>query len=378
MGNCLWCFKGEEDHGGGGGDGHYPYYCPTSRPHYKPRYYSDVQPPAAALPRPYHQQDLDPYGVTAATAGIAMLAQGVLNFEPISMAPEPNIVHLQRSSELPANKVVAPHTVDIDESSAHGLCAAKTYAKVNAMLIQVPVLGTMKTFWRLSDKATRISRKLALILRAHHSVGKYIAAPLKVSNVWISNSGSVKLSGGSFTDKDFSIKRVRDDYKHMSRVLRALIRISGGDITKLPPDYNELLTLLGSKTLAMKDEFLIVNNSALLPLKNQSRPTNEEAAEEEEKEGKKILSELPYKEDWLNTARANTQINQWVIHVSYNVTQLDQLRLNRNVRSHMHQYNDDDIEEILYCEWPELLMAMQKKLHMEGGLQGCDIENKFG
>ncbi|KAL6597334.1 hypothetical protein ACP70R_046774 [Stipagrostis hirtigluma subsp. patula] len=95
---------------------------------------------------------------------------------------------------------------------------------------------------------------------------------------------------------------------------------------------------------------------------------------------KRILSKLPYKNDWLDTAIANAQINQWVVNVKkqYKRTQLDQLRLNRNVRSHLHQYNDDDIEEILYCEWPELLMVMVKMLHVTGELKGSDIQNKFG
>ena len=139
----------------------------------------------------------------------------------------------------------------------------------NMMLIQVPVLGTTKEFYRLSDKATRISRKLALILRSHHSVGKYLAAPLQVSNIWIESNGSVKLRGFSFTGKGFSIERVRDDYKRLSRIRTALITILGGDSTKLPPDYAEFLLLLESDTLTMKDEFLIVNNVALLPIKNR-------------------------------------------------------------------------------------------------------------
>ncbi|TVU07209.1 hypothetical protein EJB05_47253, partial [Eragrostis curvula] len=261
-------------------------------------------------------------------------------------------------------------TADIDESSAEGLCDAASYAMVNAMLIQVPVLGTTKTFWRLSDEATRISRKLALILRAHHSV----------SNVWVSSSGSVKLRGISFTDKGFSIKHVKNDYKHLSCVLLAMIQISGGSITQLPPDYMEFLTLLGSDILAMKDEFLIVNNSALLPMKNRikylGRRGGVQAKKKKEKK-KRILSKLPYKNDWLNTARANAKINQWVVDVEnpYKMTPLDLLRLNRNVRSHLHQYSDDDVEEILYCEWPELLMAMEKMLHMEGELEGCDIQS---
>ncbi|TVU50223.1 hypothetical protein EJB05_01587 [Eragrostis curvula] len=284
-------------------------------------------------------------------------------------------------------------TADIDESSAEGLCDANSYAeaKANTLLIQVPVLGTTKTFWRLSDEATRITRKLALILRSHHSVGKYLTADLQMSNIWISYSGSVKLRGVSFTDQDFSIKSVRDDYKRLSSVMQAFILISGGDITKLPPDYKEFLTLLGSETLEMEDEFLIVNSSALLPMKNRTEVflmlhgkimdlSRKQADQADKKKMMKILSKLPYKKDWLNTARANAKINQWVVDVKnpYKMTQFDLLRLNRNVRSHLHQYGDDNVEEILYCEWPELLLAMETMLHVEGELEDCDIQNKFG
>jgi hypothetical protein len=160
-------------------------------------------------------------------------------------------------------------TEDIDESSAEGLCDAASYAKANAMLIQVPVLGTTKTFWRLCDAATTVNRKLALILRSYHSVGKYLAAPLQVSNVWISSAGSVKLRGVRFIGKRLSIEHFQDDYKHLSRALQELILISGGNITKLPPDYKEFLLLLESDTITMKDEFLIVNNPALLPMSNR-------------------------------------------------------------------------------------------------------------
>jgi len=144
-----------------------------------------------------------------------------------------------------------------------------SYAKDNAMLIQVPVLGTTKTFWRLSDEATRISRKLALILRSQHSVCKYLTAPLQVSNVWIGSTGNVKLRGVSLGERFFRIERVRDDYKHLSRVLELLIMISGGDINKLPPDYRDFLLLLRRNDLTRNDEFLIVNNAALLPMKNR-------------------------------------------------------------------------------------------------------------
>ena len=108
-----------------------------------------------------------------------------------------------------------------------------------------------------------------MILRSQHSVGKYLTAPLQESHVWIGDNGSVKLRGVSFTGKGFSIERVRDDYKRLSRIRTALITILGGDSTKLPPDYAEFLLLLESDTLTMKDEFLIVNNVALLPIKNR-------------------------------------------------------------------------------------------------------------
>ena len=87
-----------------------------------------------------------------------------------------------------------------------------------------------------------------------------------------STGGSVKLRGVSFTAKGFGIERVRDDYRQLSRLLHAIIRISGGGdtaIARLPPDYREFLALLGRDTLAMEDEFLIVNNAALLPMKNR-------------------------------------------------------------------------------------------------------------
>ncbi|GJN40442.1 hypothetical protein PR202_gb29654 [Eleusine coracana subsp. coracana] len=356
MGNVLrcflGCFEGEEDHVGGE---HYPYCRPISSSPYQQPYYSHDQ-PSIIPPRP-HQQGLGSHGVTVATAGVAAQDQYILNFKSTSMDVVPNFGHLQGSTEVVGNKVVPPgyqcNTEDIDdESSAEGLCDAESYAKANAMLVQVLVLGTTKTFWRLSDKATRISRKLALILRSYHSVGKYLSSFLQ-------------------------------------RPIQVLIRISGGDITNLPPDYKEFLALLVSNTLTMKDEFLIVNNSALLPMSNRTEVflmlydrivtyLGRTAVGQAKKN--KILSKLPYKKDWLDTAIANTQINQWVINVKqqYKMTQLDQLRLNRNVRSHLRQYNDENIEEILYCEWPELLMGMVKMLHKLGELQDTHIQNKFG
>ncbi|XP_066372176.1 uncharacterized protein [Miscanthus floridulus] len=280
------------------------------------------------------------------------------------------------------------NTEDIDEYSAERLRDAMSYAKDNAMLIQVPVLGTTKTFWRLSDEATRISRKLALILRSQHSVCKYLTAPLQVSNVWIGSTGNVKLRGARFTGEGFSNERVRDDYKNLSWVLKQLISISGGDINKLPPDYSQFLFLLTKDNLTTEDEFLIVNNAALLPLKNRTevflmlhdRIVNYLGQKKRAKK-KRILYNLPYKNDWLDTAMANAKINQWVVNVKneYKRTTIGLLRLNRNVRSHLHEYgHDDDIEEILYCEWPMLLIAMEKQLHLEGELQDTDIENKFG
>ena len=55
---------------------------------------------------------------------------------------------------------------------------------------------------------------------------------------------------------------------------------------------------------------------------------------------RRILAGLPYESDWLETERANARINQWVVNVQheYRRTQSDLLRLNRNVRSHLHEY----------------------------------------
>ncbi|WVZ83153.1 hypothetical protein U9M48_030326 [Paspalum notatum var. saurae] len=312
-------------------------------------------------------------------------AIGAIGAAALTQAADPDVRNLQKSSEA-----YQCSTEDIDESSADGLCDAERYAKDNAMMIQVQVLGTMKKFWRLTDEATRISRKLALILRRHHSAGKSLTAPLQVSNVWIGRTtGSVKLRDVSFTGNYFSIKRVRDDYKNLAMVLALLISISGGNIADLPPDYRDFLQLLSSNNLTMKDEFLIVNHAALLPMKNRTEVflmlhniivkylVRTKHGQEKKK---RILSKLPYKNDWLDTAKENQIINQWVDDVEhqYRRTPINLLRLNRNVRSHSHDYGDNDIEEVLYCEWPELLMVMEKLLHLEGELEGTDIQNKFG
>ncbi|XP_066378553.1 uncharacterized protein [Miscanthus floridulus] len=262
-----------------------------------------------------------------------------------------NTGHLMSGGVL-ANRVERSqhqsNTEDIDESSAEELRDATSYAKDNALLIQV-------------------------------------------SNVWVGSAGNVKLRGARFTTKGFSIERVRDDYENLSRVLKQLISISGGDINKLPPDYSEFLLLLTKDNLTTEDEFLIVNNAALLPLKNRTEVFLMLYDRIVKYLGRKnrakrniILSSLPYENDWLDTATSNTKINQWVVKSDvqkkeYKRTALDLLRLNRNVRSHLHEYgHDDDIEEILYCEWPMLLIAMEKQLHVEGELQDTDIENKFG
>lgn len=374
MGNALKCFTGEEE-------GHHFHGRRDRYPYYQPQSYSggDPHPPAAA-----HQQGL-------------AAPHGFVTFVPVTQAAGPNAGHQQRSSGVHDRRPVASkyesNTEDIDESSAEGLCSAKSYVKANPLLIQVPVLGTTRKFWRLSDKATRITRKLALILRSHHAVGKHLATPLQVSNVWIgSTGGSVKLRGVSFTAKGFGIERVRDDYRQLSRLLHAIIRISGGGdtaIARLPPDYREFLALLGRDTLAMEDEFLIVNNAALLPMKNRTEAflmlhdrIVKYLGRTDRQKKRRILSGLPYQSDWLDTARANKRINQWVMNVQHEYKgthQSDMLRLNRNVRSHLHEHKDDDgIEEALYCEWPELLMAMVKLLHQEGELEATDIENKFG
>ncbi|CAD6340050.1 unnamed protein product [Miscanthus lutarioriparius] len=171
-------------------------------------------------------------------------------------------------------------TEDIDEYSAERLHDAMSYAKNNAMLIQV-------------------------------------------SNVWIGSTGNVKLKGAHFVT-----------CVHSTEVFLML--------------HDRIVNFLGQKNRSKKNI---------------------------------ILYNLPYKNDWLDTATANAKINQWVVNVKneYRRTTIDLLRLNRNVRSHLYQYNhDDDIEEILYCEWPMLLIVMENMLHLEGELQDTGIHNKFG
>uniref|UniRef100_A0A0D9VW15 TNase-like domain-containing protein n=1 Tax=Leersia perrieri TaxID=77586 RepID=A0A0D9VW15_9ORYZ len=76
MGNVLRCFKRDDD----GGD-HYPYYQPTSTPHYQlqSRYSDQLAAPA----RPLQLQPVGLHGVTPST-----LEHNILNFKSTYMVPE--------------------------------------------------------------------------------------------------------------------------------------------------------------------------------------------------------------------------------------------------------------------------------------------------
>lgn len=62
---------------------------------------------------------------------------------------------------------------------------------------------------------------------------------------------------------------MRNDYKYLAKVLIELMKYSGGDINNLPPDYMDFLMLMLRGNVTVRDEFLIVNNVALLPMENR-------------------------------------------------------------------------------------------------------------
>uniref|UniRef100_A0A0A9FSV1 Uncharacterized protein n=1 Tax=Arundo donax TaxID=35708 RepID=A0A0A9FSV1_ARUDO len=51
---------------------------------------------------------------------------------------------------------------------------------------------------------------------------------------------------------------------------------------------------------------------------------------------------------------ANTKINQWVVEVQheYKSTPAGLLQLNRNVRSHLHEYNDETLRKFCIVNGP--------------------------
>ncbi|EAZ21679.1 hypothetical protein OsJ_05310 [Oryza sativa Japonica Group] len=274
----------------------------------------------------------------------------------------------------------------IDESFGNQeIIDAETYVKANPMLVKANVLGSAKTFWRMSDIAVRLIRRLARILKILHEQKRYLLAPLSVQNLVIV-SGELKLRNVTLADDDFSFDRIKCDYQYMSVVLEELIMLSVGQngLSNIPPDFGKYLGLLKG-LVKPDDEFLITNHASLLPMANRTDAFmmmyNHIMGYLGRKDPKKkiyILSHLKYDTDWLRTASGNSEIGKWLWRRRYGQTVKEFLHLNRNIRSHPYEHSEEKIEEALYGEWPELLVEMQEKLHKEGELQNTEMESKFG
>uniref|UniRef100_A0A0E0N9J7 Uncharacterized protein n=1 Tax=Oryza rufipogon TaxID=4529 RepID=A0A0E0N9J7_ORYRU len=274
----------------------------------------------------------------------------------------------------------------IDESFGNQeIIDAETYVKANPMLVKANVLGSAKTFWRMSDIAVRLIRRLARILKILHEQKRYLLAPLSVQNLVIV-SGELKLRNVTLADDDFSFDRIKCDYQYMSVVLEELIMLSVGQngLSNIPPDFGKYLGLLKG-LVKPDDEFLITNHASLLPMANRTdafmmmyNHIMGYLGRKDPKTKIDILSHLKYDTDWLRTASGNSEIGKWLWRRRYGQTVKEFLHLNRNIRSHPYEHSEEKIEEALYGEWPELLVEMQEKLHEEGELQNTEMESKFG
>uniref|UniRef100_A0A0D3F0G5 Uncharacterized protein n=1 Tax=Oryza barthii TaxID=65489 RepID=A0A0D3F0G5_9ORYZ len=243
----------------------------------------------------------------------------------------------------------------IDESFGHQeIIDAETYVKANPMLVKANVLGSAKTFWRMSDIAVRLIRRLARILKILHEQKRYLLAPLSVQNLVIV-SGELKLRNVTLADDDFSFDRIKCDYQYMSVVLEELIKLSVGQngLTNIPPDFGKYLGLLKG-LVKPDDEFLITNHASLLPMANRTDA---------------FMMMYNHIMGYLGRKDPTKKIDI-----------LSHRLASHSVRkqSHPYEHSEEKIEEALYGEWPELLVEMQEKLHEEGELQNTEMETKFG
>uniref|UniRef100_A0A0E0CFB0 Uncharacterized protein n=1 Tax=Oryza meridionalis TaxID=40149 RepID=A0A0E0CFB0_9ORYZ len=240
----------------------------------------------------------------------------------------------------------------IDETSTDEIFSAESYVKSFPMLIEMQVLGSGATFWRLSDHTSWI-RCLGMILKKQHTAGHYLARPLLVSDVLITSSGKLKLRQGTFCKKAKSLVNLNQDYQYMAQLVKELMLLSNGPdaFDKSPSDFDKYIELLES------DAFLMMYNQIMgvIAKRNLVLAIN-------------IISKLPYQSTWFATAGSNTEISKWFRYRRYQNTPKNFLDLNRNVRSHPYAYAtliklNITIEEALYGEWPDLLIDMQEQLH---------------
>ena len=162
--------------------------------------------------------------------------------------------------------------VVFDENSSLRFCDSSSFVKTHALLVQTTVRGRRNSwYWQVSDEMKKICRCLVHIMKSQHSIGKILDGSLSSSHIWIcSGTGKAQLRNISFTDKDFSLDKIKEDYKMLSEVIKEIIRMWGGDksLSDLPDDFVGFLDYLEKDLLTNRDEFMAANHCALLPMSN--------------------------------------------------------------------------------------------------------------
>ncbi|CAL4937798.1 unnamed protein product [Urochloa decumbens] len=231
----------------------------------------------------------------------------------------------------------------------------------------------------------KVTRCLVQIFKSQHSIGKVLDDSITASNVWICiATGRAQLRDVTFTDKAYSLQRVKQDYKTLSKVLKEIVLVWGGKkaLGDTPSDYLGFLSYLENDVLAVRDEFMAENHCALVPISNRSDVFlmfyNHIMQRVSKKKQQKILSGLSGARTYFAKAKANTLIAKWLVKRKYKKSNFGQLKMNRNIRSHAYDYTKHDIEVELYYEYPDLLVEIQLQLHNEQELERTQIHGKFG
>ncbi|CAN6290566.1 unnamed protein product [Urochloa humidicola] len=328
-----------------------------------------LQGPAAPLPRSLNMTRK----MSSRTAAKALVRSDTKEGTPV-----------QSDAKDKGSHVSKPNV--IDQSSALGFCDVNSYVKKKPVLVKDFARGRANTsFRRVSEDMKRVSRNLVQIFKSQHSIGKVLDGSVTASNVWICiATGRAQLRDVTFTDKSFSLQRVQQGYIALSKVLKEVVYMWGGQnaLANAPSDYIGFLSYLENNVLAVRDEFVAENHCALVPISNRSDVFlmfyNHIMQRVGKKKKLRILRGLSGASTYFAQAKANTLIAKWLVKRKYKKSNFDQMKMNRNIRCHAYDYTKHDIEIELYYEYPDLLTEIQLQLHSEQELEMTQIHRKFG
>uniref|UniRef100_A0A0D9VE15 Uncharacterized protein n=1 Tax=Leersia perrieri TaxID=77586 RepID=A0A0D9VE15_9ORYZ len=276
-------------------------------------------------------------------------------------------------------------------SGAGELINALSYARANPLMRRVKILGREeKLVWIPNDNLRRLIRSLNMIHKLLHKKKKCLLS-LTSSSVLVDEEGRGVIQGATVIK--YSTEDVCRGYNETSAIVKELIIESVGLEAigvDCIADFRRLLHQMENVT-SIDQEYILSNHASLIPDFNRTSVFHlfhdhimGKLAHHEPKLKNQIINNLPYDGIWIDIAYSNCFLRNWLnTDRKYKNTGNGHISFNKNVRSSMYDYlplfsyTQIQVDECLYCEFPDLLLDIEILLWMSGEIEGLGFEDKF-